>query len=322
MGRRQERASRNEAIEALRAFAAIGVALFHFSERMHSTVATALHGYGWLGVDVFFVVSGFVIPMSLASRAYTPRDFPVFMCRRLVRLEPPYLASIVLIVIAGYLSALAPGFHRAAPDYSLPQLASHLFYAIPLTSYQWISPVYWSLAYEFVFYIVVGLSFPLLLDRGPVIAVVTVTTLIISACVLRQTCDARLIEFVVGIFAARCLHRPSGSDAFLLAVAIGLSGAAGGLATGIAVGATVLLIIAARHTAIPRFVTFLGGISYSLYLTHVVVGGPLVNLGLRYEGGALYETGIILAALAGSVLFAAAFSRAIERPAMAASKAF
>jgi peptidoglycan/LPS O-acetylase OafA/YrhL len=51
--------------------------------------------FGYLGVDVFFVISGFVIPYSLWGREYSLRQFPRYMIRRAVRLEPPYLASVV-----------------------------------------------------------------------------------------------------------------------------------------------------------------------------------------------------------------------------------
>ena len=57
------------------------------------------------------------------------------------------------------------GFQGDQPSYSLRQIVSHLFYVVPLTSHTWLSPVYWSLAYEFVFYIIVGLTFASLIRR-------------------------------------------------------------------------------------------------------------------------------------------------------------
>src|ERR1041384_1835775 len=117
-------------VEAMRGIAAISVALFHFSVQLQGPVRD-IFAYGWLGVDVFFVISGFVIPLSLYGRGYSIRQFPQFMARRLVRLEPPYLASIVLVLAAWYLAARLPGAEGAPPDYSWAQLGSHLLYAIP-----------------------------------------------------------------------------------------------------------------------------------------------------------------------------------------------
>jgi peptidoglycan/LPS O-acetylase OafA/YrhL len=122
-------------VEAMRGIAAIGVALYHFSGRFDTGLPLVFHSYGWLGVDIFFVISGFVIPLSLYGKDYQLRDFPMFIMRRLVRLEPPYLASIGLGLILWHASSVAPGFRGTDPSYSLPQVLGHLFYAIPLTSY-------------------------------------------------------------------------------------------------------------------------------------------------------------------------------------------
>src|SRR5258708_7744981 len=135
-------------IEAMRGIAAISVALFHFSVQLEGP-ARDIFAYGWVGVDVFFVISGFVIPLSLSGPGYSIRQFRQFMLRGMVRLEPPSRASVALGLGVWYLAALTPGLGGARPDYSWPQIASHVLYAIPLTQYAWISQAYWSLAYEF-----------------------------------------------------------------------------------------------------------------------------------------------------------------------------
>jgi hypothetical protein len=96
-------------VEAMRALASISVALFHFCSQLYSTGAQLVTSYGWLGVDVFFVISGFVIPLSLYGRTYGLRDFPSFFLRRLVRLEPAYLVSIAAVVVLQYASSVALG---------------------------------------------------------------------------------------------------------------------------------------------------------------------------------------------------------------------
>lgn len=82
-------------VDALRGVAALAVALFHFSGQLSSPLALAFKSYGWLGVDVFFVLSGFVISLSLQGKGYALKDFPAFLLRRLVRLEPPYLEGVL-----------------------------------------------------------------------------------------------------------------------------------------------------------------------------------------------------------------------------------
>ena len=147
-------------IEAMRGIASISVACFHFGVPLATALPQTLTSFGWLGVDVFFVISGFVIPLSLYGRKYRTKDFPAFLLRRLVRLEPPYIVSIVLTIVLWHLSAAAPQFAGYEPAYSFAQIGFHLLYLIPLTGYEWLGPNYWSLTYEFVFYIIVGLTFP------------------------------------------------------------------------------------------------------------------------------------------------------------------
>jgi peptidoglycan/LPS O-acetylase OafA/YrhL len=79
--------------------------------------ATALKAsgtYGYLGVQLFFVISGFVIPYSLSLRSYRIKtDGLGFLGRRIVRIQPAYLVSTVLIVVLQVASALTPCSYAA-----------------------------------------------------------------------------------------------------------------------------------------------------------------------------------------------------------------
>src|SRR4051812_15611660 len=85
-------------IDLLRALASIAVCWFHLTGSAGpASRAVKLSGvYGEFGVQAFFVVSGFVIPYSLRRGGYTHRGFFKFLAKRLVRVDPPYLASIAL----------------------------------------------------------------------------------------------------------------------------------------------------------------------------------------------------------------------------------
>src|SRR5260370_32716067 len=152
-------------VEALRGIAALSVTWFHLTNTYPLDWVRHSGFYGWLGVEMFFVISGFIIPYSLHRSQYKVAHFPRFLLRRLVRLEPPYLTSIVLILFIWELAARAPGFGGAPPSYSLGQVFAHFLYVIPLTHYSWLNIVYWTLAYEFVFYILAAFLWPLLAGR-------------------------------------------------------------------------------------------------------------------------------------------------------------
>src|SRR5262245_2564074 len=97
--------------DVLRGPASLAVCWFHLT-RFHYNVPDrrVFHllrqtgDYGWLGVEVFFVISGFVIPYSLYRARYRVRDFFMYLARRIVRLDPPYLAAIALVLALASLS--------------------------------------------------------------------------------------------------------------------------------------------------------------------------------------------------------------------------
>lgn len=94
-----ERVERQESVEILRGVAAFSVMWFHLtngnSQFLPSGGLLKLSGaYGYLGVQLFFVISGFIIPYSLSIRNYQVKtDGLGFLVRRIVRIEPAYLVA-------------------------------------------------------------------------------------------------------------------------------------------------------------------------------------------------------------------------------------
>lgn len=309
-------------VEYLRGLAALSVTWFHLTNTYSDGWVKASGSLGWLGVEVFFVISGFVIPLSIsrASSDYSWRDFPVFMMRRLVRLEPPYLVSIALVVVLWHLSAIAPEFQGQHPDYTALQLAAHLFYLIPMTGFDWLQPVYWSLAWEFAFYITMGLVFALVnpsRSSGGWYALAVLMLFLVATGLIPE----RALLFVIGISLFRITVRdrdsfPSG-DVTVGALSAALI-ATFDLKIALVGACTALLIYVFREHRMPgafgTAMVRLGAISYSLYLTHVPIGGRVVNLGKRFVDGQVFEFALSAIALTLCVAFAAAFWRFIERP--------
>jgi peptidoglycan/LPS O-acetylase OafA/YrhL len=319
---------RIETVECLRGLAALAVTWFHLTNTHSGGWGMASGSRGWLGVEVFFVISGFVIPYSIARShaAYAIADFPRFLLRRAARLEPPYLASIVLVLGLGYLSALAPGFRGLPPSLDPAQIAAHLLYLVPVTGEAWLQPVYWTLAYEFVFYVLVGLLFPWIgtpADWGRWTAV----ALVVTASVMAGILPVRSLLFVLGFSLFRIIAGGGQRSAAWGWSIIALAGlviawtepmiALVGLAT------TALINLLLTSTWPGRWgktLLWLGGLSYSLYLTHVPVGGRVVNLGHRFIAGPWQELALSLLALLVCLAFAALFRRLFELPAIAWSR--
>jgi len=315
-------------IEYLRGLAATAVAWFHLSNVYPTGWVQTTGSLGWLGVEAFFVISGFVIPHSIARSYshYSTTHFPRYICRRLIRLEPPYVISMLMALALWHLSMLAPGFQGKPAPLDPWQISAHLFYLIPLTDYTWLQPVYWTLAYEFVFYLTIGLLFPLVgTDKTP--AAWYFIAAAVAVAVIFDVLHARTLLFVIGIAVFRAREKIAADSMIELAILLtaGAMIAANediriALVGVLAGGAIWAFPTFAFSGLLHRVLLWLGVCSYSIYLTHVPIGGRVVNFGRRYIEGPASEFLLSIAAFCISLLFAYLFMLVIERPAIALAR--
>jgi exopolysaccharide production protein ExoZ len=135
-------------IQYLRALAALAVVLFHAGERsqMHFTIGAA-------GVDVFFVVSGFIMMAISDSRPTAPASF---LRNRFLRIAPAYWAATVAMLIGGAIG-LFPNLQITLGH----TLGSFLFVPVQSPSNGQLWPLLvqgWTLNYEIFFYVVFALT--------------------------------------------------------------------------------------------------------------------------------------------------------------------
>lgn len=155
---------RFENINLLRAFAAMAVVVYHVIEVMHWSafpIAGPLLTFrvGWIGVDLFFVISGFVITRSALTlyRQDAAEFRRRYWARRLSRIVPLYVLTGALWIVL-----FEPAFFDPPAGHWLWQLASHLTFTHifwPRT-YSSIDGVNWTLAIEMQFYLAVALLVP------------------------------------------------------------------------------------------------------------------------------------------------------------------
>lgn len=108
-------------------------------------------------VYAFFMFSAFVVPMGIAGNGYSLQRFPAFLSRRFIRIQIPYLASMLCIIAVESIWRIR---HGETPDLDVGKILSNFFYVAPLTGDEWYNIIYWTLCLEFQCYIVIGLLMP------------------------------------------------------------------------------------------------------------------------------------------------------------------
>jgi len=333
--------NRIQSLDMLRGLAALAVTWFHITHggkllaEASSPLLQAAAGIGAIGyhgITLFFVLSGFVIPWSIRHAPQVQGlpgalgGLPAFLWRRLVRLQPPYFADCVLALALTWISTLAPGY-RGQFSASLPQaltaLLSDNLYLTGLLGGSWILVVAWTLGLEVQFYAVAGVIEPLARPAqrqalspwiyGLGVAAISALAVLIprSALVFRV-----LPIFGLGWVTAHQAIRPQPVHALAIAwlllllfrVACMEQAVVAAMCVGLLNGA-----LAYRSFA-PAPLLWLGGISYSLFLIHVPIGGLVVNLLSRWPLTPPAQLLVCLLALLVSVLAAWGFCVLIERP--------
>ena len=280
---------------------------------------------GHFGVELFFIISGFVILMTI-ERKRTVRAFAV---ASLARLMPCFLAALVL---ASIILVFAPMPPLDTP--TVPHFLANMTMAPLLLGERVVDLPYWTLAYELVFYVCIAVVLVLGRLRSiEWIALAWMTVGVIYPVLVDPRLHARTTIilttyysnfFVIGM----CLYiihvgRARAVTWVALAAAIAMSARGGGEQAFYASGllyfcltAVFALVVWLATTsfgdrAAVRPLVFVGRISYPLYLLHVVLGFEIIRIGVA-RGWSTAEG--VAAAVAVSLLAALLFHYLIERP--------
>ncbi len=361
-------------IDGLRGIAASSVMLFHlygafksfapssFTERIPWFFDGALN-HGYLGVQVFFVISGFVMAHSLRRYPLDLRNFGVFALRRSVRLDPPYWIAIWTLLA---INILGNQFFesRQVEVPSLLGVLANMFYLDNILGLVSVVPIGWTLCLEIQFYLV----FFLLLwvarqpesERGTIIEglsfsreralYVFVPAMAFALCwplgIFEENIHQGLwfpqwFMFLLGVFAYWSTTSRSSEKWLIVFLSINLALVvyyaiwtpefvpvfAGGHGFGDAVPVllatlitTSIIYAAGKLGRLEVWLSgpvlqFLGRISYSLYLMHVITGARLMRVLGRFGFDTVWGSLILVViGLVGSLVGAYMLYYFVERP--------
>lgn len=307
-----------QSIQVLRAVAALLVVAFHacgevIKHRWAVTAAAGIGTYGEFGVDIFFVVSGFVMARTTQSSPRSTEAAKRFLLSRILRIVPIYWAATSLFVV---LLLVEPSMF-GAPSFNLEHvIASYAF--IPWRNQSGqpapVLNVGWTLDYEMWFYLVYAVLICMTRHRVFAIGVLFCATSLLGASGLQnvafQTYTSPIVlEFVfgaiIGALCSRQFRLSAGGAVAPLAIAAGVLAAYGEHVDnvnrfalfGIPAACFVLAAVALEaRFHWPMLMQKIGDASYSLYLTHVFTVPVTVKLLAAID---------IHHRLAGNIVFAA-----------------
>lgn len=348
---------RSGPLETLRGLAILLVLMRHAARQISIDTPWLLNG--WIGVDLFYVLSGHLILSSLLARGSRG-----YYLSRGLRLLPAYYTVLALYVVHALPPATGSVQSLAWPDW-----LSHLFL---MTDYadSSLSPVFWSLGVECKFYLLAPFAAAAILEWPSfglrVIALslaVPVLFRLVELVALGSplgystffgwfrspfpaSCDglvvgmliacARWYRLVVPVFVARWAFWASLAAAILVLrspsviepqgafAALWLQCGIGFMWGGVVWGATADSVIAAALTRL-AIIRWIGRISYSLYLLHFPLAMALRQVAVRFVGAGALRTPFgaamfVVALLSSSCAVSTVFYLVVERPSLGWSR--
>jgi len=317
-------------IQVLRALAASMVAFHHILMGRSGSLLTTLSEYGFVGVDLFFVISGLVISHSMKDKQRNLETAVGFLKRRFLRIYLGYWPFFVFTLLIRYI---------INPE-DIPKLQIvHSFFLSSTDVFELVLPISWSLSYEIYFYLVyfISLLIPIKYTKhGFLMLTLTLIAVIIGFPIKRDThlgflLSPFVVEFLsgllIGFYLSKCRSKILALICILGFIASYYFGFAIEAKQGLyrlmtfGVSSFLLVFIAVIFENVhlnqaPNFMVTLGDSSYTIYLSHlmflIVINTSGITDWIAAKGGSAFEIFSIL--LLGLFwLFSVYYYKMIER---------
>ena len=321
-------------IQALRFFAALSVAYVHIATLLSIPLVLGVYG-----VDLFFVISGFLMPLLIE------REQGHFLLRRVIRIVPFYWSMTILVYLMALLFPRV--FHSISAD---PHALVRSLLFLPYDDRKVPGPLIeigWTLNYEMYFYALFAIALHMsrrfatpITGLALVVLLLLFTMLGDAAGPLRFYSNSIVLEFIFGIGCYYIWLRVKKTGAVqdrrmrllvLTGLAVGLIclplgericvvlGVSRPLAIGIPAFTTLLCVVLLEQmfamVVRAKMILMLGGLSYVMYLTHSFLAAAALRLmpGFLSASGRLpLLAGLIAVCLAASLLVELYYERPLR----------
>ncbi|MES2556999.1 MAG: acyltransferase [Bacteroidota bacterium] len=328
---------RYQELDALRGVAALVVLLFHYS--MNNEMLLPFFKYGVTGVDLFFLISGFVIFRSISN----VKSGAEFLINRFCRLFPTYWVAVTFTFLIIFLN------EHVAANLNTPINWEQYWYNMTMFQYYFnvpnIDAPYWTMIVEMVFYLTM---FVLLISKSLRSTIPFFVMLVLFGLLLSEfyrgegsiefTADyfvnfplAQYVALFLGGILFYQLHQSKKHRIRLILLIIGcylaqivlfnagdgpdghLSLAEYQLVLGIYFLLMFLFVFGKLSWLVNRYTLFLGKISFALYLIHQYFSVSFLIPTLTKAGMNVYVASYLIA-LPACLLVASAITFGIEKP--------
>ena len=307
-------------IESLRALAALMVLVFHFLSfegtkgfLIDNEKIRAYSEFGAQGVELFYIISGFVIFYSLTNTDSKTYQYFTYLLKRFARIFPPFLGTLALICGVALI-------WKGAYPYTGKQVLENATLTVDLfQDSEWMNPIFITLKVEFLFYLIIGLLV-IILRKHLVIYSLVLFAALVSVCFFRSIDLVHNIPFFVAGIACSEIYKSKNRLVNYLLIGccllvLGVFFPLEDLAVTV-IGIVLILWLKIRSRALE----WIGAFSYSLYLTHGLSGGLFLYLGKNDNYLDLNSWLAFLLALMIAITFAYCYYRVIEKRAIRWSK--
>ncbi len=299
------------------------VVLFHFvwatTGFVSSKTILEIFKYGKCGVHIFFVISGFIIPYSLYSSNYKIQNFFKFVLKRIIRLDPPYIVSIILVIVVAYCKVWFHYEGSAPNTVTLPQVALHLGYLINFfPQYHWLNNVYWTLAIEFQYYLLMALVVMFFTSSNIFMRLIMYALFLVGPFIPAMPMAAHFPLyaplFLMGILVFQYKKNIITNIEFWIVFVLATVLVYIPLKEIVFFGLFAAFAILFFENVHIKFLSWLGKFSYSVYLIHPVIGASVVNILSHHVTGLWQKIGVVLIGIVVTLVSSLIMYWLIEKP--------
>ncbi|WP_424628744.1 acyltransferase family protein [Bradyrhizobium sp. SYSU BS000235] len=339
------------ALDGVRGFMTILVLFSHFFAEIDNGFPRL--GFGWLAVNMFFVLSGFLIGRLIIERMDSENFFTVFVMRRICRTIPSYIVSVLIIFAVLWIFRTEPWtkFKIEFPLWSYLSFSQNIFMGMTNdVGVYWLAPT-WTLALEEQLYVLLPFVFFLAPRRywlriliGVALAAVALRAMLFTSnvapiwglVVLPTRGDVLVVGVIAAIifkdknidlsrydFALRCAPVVLMFAAVLITLIDPVERVLFNVFGPLLVSAGFACLLVAMVRGAPeakrfesKFFCFFGHISYCVYLTHLMVLGLMhgLILGAKPSLGSVEQWLVTVTGLFVAVGVGWALTTLIEAP--------